>query len=231
MAKLLQIDDDKVLCELLKQYLRPFDFDLIHTQDPRKALELFQTETPALVILDVMMPHLDGFSVMESLRKIRNTPVIMLTARGETTDRILGLEVGADDYISKPFEPRELVARIKAVLKRTENPKPDIVVSGDIRFDREKRCVLIGPHELILTSSEFDLLQAFILNPGKKFTRDELLSHLRGEDLEAYGRSIDNLVSRLRKKLSKFLLADPIHTLWGTGYSYVDGPKAKGTKT
>ncbi len=227
MTPLLMIDDDQVLTNLLKSYLKDHGFELSVAHVPSAGLELFNKLAPKLVILDVMMPEEDGFAVIQQLRRSRNVPVIMLTARGETADRILGLELGADDYLTKPFEPRELVARIKAILKRAGQRPDEVIVSGEIVLDPVRRSFKVKNEELELTTSEYDLLHAFVTNPGRRFTRDELLSQLRGEDIEAFGRSIDNLVSRLRKKLNKYLGEECIQTVWGTGYRYVELPAAK----
>jgi DNA-binding response OmpR family regulator len=227
MTNILQIDDDRILCELLKTYLKDHGFDLSTANTPSGGLDLFEKLKPKLVILDVMMPEQDGFSVIQHIRRTKSVPVIMLTARGESADRILGLELGADDYLTKPFEPRELVARIKAILKRANQQPEDKIISGNITIDPTRRTITIKDQELDLTTSEYDLLFTLVSNPGRKFTRDDLLSSLRGEDIEAFGRSIDNLVSRLRRKLSKHGDGDSIQTVWGTGYTYVEAAGKK----
>lgn len=223
MISVLLIDDDKVLGGLLGSYMKEYGFNLVSANTPSLGLEEFKKINPRLVILDVMMPEMDGFSVIQHIRKSRNVPVIMLTARGEAADRILGLELGADDYLTKPFEPRELIARMKAILKRSGQRPDEQIISGEIVIDPARRTAKVAGHLLEMTTSEYDLLFAFVTNPGRRFTRDDLLSQLRGEDIEAFGRSVDNLVSRLRKKLAKHLKGECIQTIWGTGYMYVEG--------
>jgi len=171
------------------------------------------------VILDVMLPEMDGFEVCKQIRKESDTPIIMLTARGEVMDRVIGLELGADDYLPKPFEPRELVARIQNILKRaTHSAHSDKVLRFDeLVVNTELRQVLMNDDEVSLTSMEYQLIELFALKPGKTFTRDEILNHLQGIDAEVYSRSVDILVSRLRQKLKPL---DFIKTIRGTGYCF-----------
>jgi DNA-binding response OmpR family regulator len=165
MTTILQIDDDKVLCELLHSYLKDHGFEMKFALTPDHGLELLNRLNPALVILDVMLPSKDGFHVIKEIRKSKSVPVIMLTARGESADRILGLELGADDYLTKPFEPRELVARIRSILKRINQKPEDLIVSGPISVDPKRRLVKVKNDELDLTTSEYDLLLAFVTKP------------------------------------------------------------------
>jgi len=222
MADLLIVDDDLALVRLLTDYLKDHGFTLQSTSEPSKCLDLISRLNPSLLILDVMLPETDGFSVIREIRRTRQIPILMLTARGESSDRVLGLELGADDYLTKPFEPRELVARIKSILRRSGRLAGDLIISGKFTVDSQKRLIKVCGDELDLTTSEYELLALFIQNPGRKFTRDELLSQLRGEEIEAFGRAIDNLVNRVRRKLEMSGASESIRTVWGTGYMYVE---------
>jgi DNA-binding response OmpR family regulator len=209
---------------LLQAYFNRFDLELVSATTPEQGLELLEAEAPALVILDVMLPGQDGFEVCRSIRKTSDVPIIMLTARGEVTDRIVGLEIGADDYMPKPFEPRELVARIQNVLRRAVASKPQ---SKELQFeglllDRERRSVELDGKLLELTTMEYQLLDLFANNPGRTYTRDEILNELRGIDAQLFSRSVDILVSRLRQKLGDTLKQTRfIKTVWGTGYAFI----------
>ena len=224
MTKILLIDDDEKLGELLSTYFERFDLALAVAHEPRSGLEMLDTETPDLVILDVMLPGQDGFEVCRSIRKVSSVPIIMLTARGEVTDRIVGLEIGADDYMPKPFEPRELVARIQNVLRRSGDSRPQgkkLRYEG-LTVDLERRTAELDGAALDLTTMEYQLLALFASNPGTTYTRDEILNELRGIDAQLFSRSVDILVSRLRQKLgdtSKH--ARFIKTVWGTGYAFI----------
>ncbi len=224
MSRILLIDDDEKLGELLEAFFERFDLELLVAHDPAKGLEMLAKESPALVILDVMLPGQDGFEVCRAIRKTSSVPIIMLTARGEVTDRIVGLEIGADDYMPKPFEPRELVARIQNVLRRAGSQKPD---SKNLEFegltiDTERRTAQLDGEPLELTTMEYQLLALFAHNPGKTYTRDEILNELRGIDAQLFSRSVDILVSRLRQKLGDTSKqARYIKTVWGTGYVFV----------
>lgn len=224
MQKILLIDDDEKLGNLLQGYFRRFDMELAAATRPSRGLELLASERPDLVILDVMLPEQDGFEVCRAIRRTSAVPIIMLTARGEVTDRIVGLELGADDYLPKPFEPRELVARIQNVLRRA-GPRAD--PDGALRFrglevNPERRTAELDGEALDLTTMEFQLLALFAANPGKTFSRDEILNELRGIDAQLFSRSVDILVSRLRQKLHDTTKQPRfIKTVWGTGYSFV----------
>jgi len=187
-------------------------------------MDLLVSENPDLVILDVMLPGQDGFEVCRNIRKTSSVPVIMLTARGEVTDRIVGLEIGADDYMPKPFEPRELVARIQNVLRRANTAPPlgqQLIYEG-LEVDLERRTVKLDDKALDLTTMEYQLLALFAMHPGKTYTRDEILNELRGIDAQLFSRSVDILVSRLRQKLGDTSKqARFIKTVWGTGYAFV----------
>ena len=224
MTKILLIDDDEKLGDLLGTFFERFDLTLLSATDPVKGLALLAKEDPDLVILDVMLPGQDGFEVCRTIRKSNAVPIIMLTARGEVTDRIVGLEIGADDYMPKPFEPRELVARIQGVLRRASNTRAPtkILQYEGLEVDLERRTAKLDDEQLELTTMEYQLLKLFAENPGKTYTRDEILNELRGIDAQLFSRSVDILVSRLRQKLGDTSKqARFIKTVWGTGYAFI----------
>ncbi|MBM4196685.1 MAG: response regulator transcription factor [Gammaproteobacteria bacterium] len=226
MPRILLIDDDEKLGELLGAYFRRFDMELIAAHHPAKGLAKLAAEKPDLVILDVMLPDQDGFQVCRDIRRESSVPIIMLTARGDVTDRVVGLELGADDYMPKPFEPRELVARVQNVLRRTgareERGDPEHVRYKDLEINTARRTVELEDNALELTTMEYQLLVLFATHPGQTFTRDEILNELRGIDAQLFSRSVDILVSRLRQKL-RDTTRQPrfIKTVWGTGYAFV----------
>ena len=223
-AKILIIDDDEKLCLLLKDYLRQFDFHALLAHHPHDGLTLLHREIPDLIILDVMLPGKDGFEVCREIRKQYSTPIIMLTARGETTDKVIGLEKGADDYLAKPFEPRELVARITSVLRRTKKDKKATSVKiKDLVVNFDSQTATLKGKTLVLTTLEFNVLKIFIEHAGAVLNRDQLLSKLGEVDWDPFNRSIDVLISRLRQKLGD----SPKHptylkTVWGAGYMFID---------
>lgn len=224
MPKILLIDDDEKLGGLLGSFFERFDLELIAVTLPSVGLAKLDSENPDLVILDVMLPEQDGFEVCRTIRKTSRVPIIMLTARGEVTDRIVGLEIGADDYLPKPFEPRELVARIQNVLRRSARQE---TAATELRYqdlivNTERRTVELEGEPLELTTMEFQLLALFAAHPGQTYSRDEILNQLRGIDAQIFSRSVDILVSRLRQKL-KDTAKQPryIKTVWGTGYTFV----------
>ena len=220
---ILIIDDDRKLNNLLRDYLEKFGFKVTAATHPDEGLHILKRELPDLIILDIMLPDMDGFEVCKRIRKEYFVPIIMLTARGEVTDRVVGLELGADDYLPKPFEPRELVARIQSVLRRSsEHSKSDGIAFGDLFVDMGKHAVLLDENEVDLTTMEFEMLALLVKNPGKVFTRNQIMDQIRGLEWEAFDRSVDVLVSRLRQKLGD----DPKHpslikTVWGTGYKFI----------
>jgi len=224
MTNILLIDDDEKLGELLETFFQRFDLDLKVANDPETGLAMLNSLEPDLVILDVMLPGQDGFEVCRTIRKTSAVPIIMLTARGEVTDRIVGLEIGADDYMPKPFEPRELVARIQNVLRRSNSTRPqgpELKYEG-LTVDIERRSAELDGETLDLTTMEYQLLALFAGNPGKTYTRDEILNELRGIDAQLFSRSVDILVSRLRQKLGDTSKqARFIRTVWGTGYAFI----------
>lgn len=224
MYRLLLIDDDSELASLLGQYFTQFDFELDSETLPSQGLALLQRHPYDLVILDIMLPEMDGFEVCKRIRRHSDIPVIMLTARGEVMDRVVGLELGADDYLPKPFEPRELVARIQRILKRSQFKRADEIGTdkqlsfGRLCIDSIQRQVQLDGEIIALSAMEYKLLLLFASSPQKIFTRDELLNQLKGIDAVVYTRSIDILVSRLRNKLKPL---DLIKTIRGQGYLFV----------
>ena len=224
MTKILLIDDDEKLGELLTTFFERFDMKLVAATHPDEGLRQLDVAKPDLVILDVMLPGQDGFEVCRTIRRSSTIPIIMLTARGEVTDRIVGLEIGADDYLPKPFEPRELVARIQNILRRSADRRSSDgpLKFGDLTIDIERRTAELAGESLELTTMEYQLLVLFVENPGRTFTRDEILNELRGIDAQLFSRSVDILVSRLRQKLQDTTKQPRyIKTVWGTGYIFI----------
>jgi OmpR family response regulator RpaB len=221
MQKVLLIDDDPGLAGPLRQYFARFNLNLHAEQHPREGLRHLREEGADLVILDVMLPEMDGFEVCRSIRRDNEVPIIMLTARGEVTDRVVGLELGADDYLPKPFEPRELVARIQRVLKRTETrqvPQDGTWRFPGLRIDREQQRVEVQGTRVPLSHMEYQLIEMLAARPGHPFSRNEILNALRGIEADLYSRAVDVLVSRVRQKLKP---TDFIKTVRGAGYSFV----------
>ncbi|MGQ7847953.1 response regulator transcription factor [Granulosicoccus sp. 3-233] len=225
MSSVLLIDDDGKLAEALGEYCVRFGIRIEPALTPGAGLAKLAREHFDAVILDVMLPEMDGFEVCRRIRQTHDLPIIMLTARGDVTDRIVGLEIGADDYVPKPFDPRELVARLQVNIKRHEkisSLSPSTEVS-DLYFEglslhplqRETR---VNGHSVELTTKEFSLLQLLAESPGRAFSRDEILAELKGTENELFTRSVDILVSRLRAKLKPL---QPIRTLHGAGYAFV----------
>jgi len=222
MTKILVVDDDRRIAELISLYLRKEGFETRETYSGSEAVEIFPIYAPSLVLLDLMLPGIDGYQVCREIRRISSVPIIMLTAKGETFDKVLGLELGADDYIVKPFEPKELVARVKAVLRRFENKttaSPRLVVFPNLSIDPEKITVLYHGHQLELPPKEFELLHYLASHPGRPFTRDQLLSAVWGYDFAGDTRTVDVHIKRLREKMRKTDSWE-IKTVWGTGYKF-----------
>ena len=218
MPTILLIDDDAQLGPPLAAYFQRFDLSLVCALRPSAGLVQLRTGGIDAVILDVMLPEMDGFALCRSIRNESDVPIIMLTARGEVMDRIVGLELGADDYLPKPFEPRELVARLQTVLRRrTASPAPSVQLAFDgLVIDPSTRSVLRQGEVIELTSTEFDLLYLLAHDAGKVFSRDDILNRLRGHDAELFTRAVDIVVSRLRKKLEPL---DAIKTMRNAGYA------------
>ncbi len=228
--KVLLVDDDKKLRNLLKEYLEGYGYRVLTLVDGSAVPETIKKESPDIVILDVMMPVKDGLDVLREIRMTFAIPVIMLTAKGEAADRIVGLELGADDYLPKPFDPRELLARIKAVLRRglpTEEAAGDeslIINAGGLALNRAKQTLMVEDKEVELSSTEYKLLEALMAHPNTVLSRDRLLNLARGRDFMAFDRSVDVHISKLRAKLDAYpRFRKIIKTVWGTGYMFVDG--------
>ena len=220
----LIIDDDESLCRRLEQYFSQFGIDLISAHTPLHGKDLMVQVQPDLLLLDVMLPETDGFTLCKELRKDHALPIIMLTARGELTDKVLGLEIGADDYLAKPFEPRELVARIQVLLRRNAPvvPQQEVWHFNDLDIHPQHHKVVLDGEEINLTGMEFRALVLLAENPGKVFSRDDLLNELKGIDADVFSRSIDILMSRLRQKLGDSpQQVRYIKTLRGMGYTFV----------
>ncbi len=228
MTKVLLIDDDRKHSELLQAYFKRFGMNLICAENAEQGFRKLNREDPDLLLLDVMLPGKDGFEICREVRKTSNLPIIMLTARGEVIDRVSGLELGADDYMGKPFEPRELVARVQALLRRADTtaaPGGRLQFDG-LDIDMDKRSVVVDGNAADLTSMEYELLLILARRPGKKLSRDEILSELRGIDAAILTRSVDIMISRLRSKLNDSVKPPRfIQTIWGRGYSFVGVPR------
>ncbi|MEJ2127852.1 MAG: response regulator transcription factor [Woeseiaceae bacterium] len=228
MSKVLIIDDDRKHSELLQAYFKRFGINLVCAYDAVEGFKLLRREEPDLLLLDIMLPGKDGFEICREVRKTSNIPIIMLTARGDVIDRVSGLELGADDYIGKPFEPRELVARVQATLRRAESAGS---TAGEMHFDGmtidvEKRTLKVDGKPVELTSMEFELLVILARRPGRKLSRDDILSELRGIDAAILTRSVDIMVSRLRQKIGDSTKPFRfIQTVWGRGYSFAGVPQ------
>jgi len=222
MRRILMIDDDALLAEPLATYFRRFDCELDSATRPSEGLAKLRAGSYDAAILDVMLPEMDGFELCRAIRRESDIPIVMLTARGDVMDRIVGLELGADDYLPKPFEPRELLTRIQTVLRRARAPRaaPQRLVFDGLEIDLERRLVLRQGQAVDLTGTEFELLAMLAKAPARVFHRDEILNRLRGQDAELYTRAVDILVSRLRRKLEPL---DVIKTLRNAGYAFALG--------
>jgi DNA-binding response OmpR family regulator len=231
VTHVLIIDDDRRHSELLVAYCRRFDIEVRCAFDGEEGLRRLAASEPDLLLLDVMLPGRDGFSLCREIRRRSRIPIIMLTARGDLGDRVTGLEIGADDYIAKPFEPRELVARIQTVLRRvasaTPPPSRELLQYEGLVIDPLGRTVKADGTTVELTTMEYELLLLLASNPGRDHSRDEILGELRGIDAALLTRSVDILVSRLRAKLGDNSRPGRwIHTVWGRGYRFIGRPAA-----
>ena len=219
-TKILVVDDDAHIMELITLYLHKEGYETKEARTGRQAVDIFPAYSPHLVLLDLMLPEMDGYQVCGEIRKISSVPIIMLTARGETFDKVLGLEMGADDYIVKPFDPKELMARVKAVLRRYETKEPTRqVVLPNLTINQSNHTATYHGRELELPPKEFELLHFFTTHPNQVFTRDQLLDHIWGYEFAGDTRTVDVHIKRLREKMTK---EDnwSIKTVWGIGYKF-----------
>ena len=224
MSRTILVVDDKLsVRDLLREYLEAEGFRVLVAADGRNALQIARQQKPDLTLLDIMMPEMSGYDFLRTYRRDHDTPVILLTAKLDETDKVLGLELGADDYVTKPFGMKELVARIRAVLRRAGQTAsaPEILCAGDLRLDKGARTVHIGRQPASLTPSEFDLLHILMSSPGRVFTRSELLAKMQGTTLDTIERTIDVHVRNLRTKIEP----DPsrpsyVETVFGVGYRF-----------
>ena len=221
--KILIVDDDQNICELLRLYIEKEGYTTAEAHDGEQAVELFNREQPALILLDIMLPKMDGWQVCREIRKTSDVPIIMLTAKGEVFDKILGLELGADDYVVKPFEAKEVVARIRAVLRRTGASDEDAV--KEVRWD--KLVINLTNYELIVDGKQIDtppkeleLLYHLASNPNKVFTRDQLLDQVWGFEYYGDSRTVDVHVKRIREKIDGVSDKWELRTVWGVGYKF-----------
>jgi len=223
MHRLLLIDDDERLADLLGQFFQRYDLALDSALRPSDGLAMLKEGDYELVILDVMLPEMDGFEVCKTIRRSNDIPIIMLTARGEVMDRVVGLELGADDYLPKPFEPRELVARIQSILKRSSHtPSQHAQLEfGELSINTGLRQACLDGKELPLSGMEYQLLELLARHPGQTQSRDDILNALKGIDGDVFTRSVDIAISRLRHKLKPL---DVIKTVRGSGYVFVGRP-------
>jgi DNA-binding response OmpR family regulator len=218
---ILVVDDEKNIVQLARLYLTNEGYRVESASDGKQALERAKALRPDLIVLDIMMPEVDGLTVCREIRKTSNVPVIILTARGEDIDRIIGLEIGADDYMAKPFNPRELVARVKAVLRRSQGERdaPEVIEVDGLRIDAASREVTLDGHPIQLRAKEFELLSAFAQHKGTVLDRERLLRMVWGADYYGDTRTIDVHVAWLREKLGASSVK--IQTVWGVGYKLV----------
>ncbi len=225
MKTILVVDDEPKIVQLARDYLERAGYSVLAAHDGKTAMASVRAEKPDLIILDLGLPEMDGLDVTRALRKGSNVPIIMLTARAEETDKLVGLELGADDYITKPFSPKELVARVRAVLRREENAGAgaETVRAADLTLDVPRMRVTVGERVVELTSTEFQLLAALARQPGRIFTRAQLLDAVRGIAFESYERAIDAHIKNIRRKIEanprepRYLL-----TVYGVGYKFAD---------
>jgi DNA-binding response OmpR family regulator len=227
---ILVVDDEPEIVRFVRAYLEDAGYRVVIASEGQEALFVARHEKPDLVILDLMMPGMDGWDFIHRYRQERDTPVVVLTARVEESDQVLGLELGADDYITKPFSPRALVARVRAVLRRAQGePTPQAVLrGGDIVLDRETHAITLGGEQIDLTPTEFDLLEALMAAPGRVFTRAELLDRVLGDEADVFERTVDAHVKNLRRKVEP----DPANpryviTVRGAGYKFNEDADAR----
>ncbi len=229
--KILVVDDEKKIVTVVRGYLEQAGYDVVTAAEGKQALAAFHHEKPALVLLDLNLPGMDGLDVARAMRKESSVPIIMLTARVEEADRLIGLELGADDYILKPFSPREVVARVRAVLRRVEGETTptQVLHAGELTLDLDKHSVRLGDRSIELTPTEFDLLAILMQNPGRAMTRMQLLDRVQGQAYEGYERTVDAHIKNLRQKIGD----DPqspryILTVFGVGYKFAEASPVEG---
>ncbi|MFY9440072.1 MAG: response regulator transcription factor [Tepidanaerobacteraceae bacterium] len=221
--RILVVDDEKRIVDLVRLYLEREGYVVDEAFNGEAALDMISKRSYDLIVLDIMLPVIDGWTVCKELRKKYDTPVIMLTARGDEFDKVLGFELGADDYVVKPFSPRELTARVKALLRRTATRKDeetDALVFPDLFIDPSARVVKVNDKEITLTPKEFDLLYFLAKNKDKVFTREKLLEEVWGYDFYGSLRTVDTHIKQLREKLGRSKAASYINTIWGVGYKF-----------
>jgi DNA-binding response OmpR family regulator len=223
MSRVLVVDDDPGIVKVVRAYLEQAGFEVSVAYDGKKAMQIARNDRPDLVILDLMLPEMDGWDVCRALRKESDVPIIMLTARVEESDKLIGLELGADDYVTKPFSPRELVARVRSVLRRVGGmpSRPERLSRGEITIDLSRHSVEVRGEAVDLTPTEFDLLATLMEDPGRAFSRSQLLQSVQGYAYEGYERTIDVHVKNLRHKIE----VDPrspqhVKTVYGIGYKF-----------
>lgn len=224
--KVLIVDDEANICELIRLYVEKEGYSAIIATDGARAVEKFTEEKPDIVLLDIMLPVKDGWQVCREIRAVSDTPIIMLTAKGETFDKVLGLELGADDYIVKPFEPKELIARMKAVLRRVEtHPAPQQEASGELVFDglrigRETYEIYLDGKKIEMPPKEFELLYFLAKNKNRVYTRDQLLDEIWGYEFFGDSRTVDVHIKRIREKIESEGKNWQLKTVWGVGYKF-----------
>ena len=230
MQKILVVDDEPKIVQLARDYIDRAGFAVLTAGDGKSALAVARSEKPDLIVLDLGLPGMDGLDVARAVRKDSNVPIIMLTARGEETDKLVGLELGADDYITKPFSPKELVARVRAVLRRFASASggQEIIHVADMTLDVPRMQVMVGDRSVQVTPTEFQLLAMLAREPGRIFTRGQLLDAIRGVAFESYERAIDAHIKNLRLKIEP----DPhepryILMVYGIGYKFADEPRGR----
>ncbi len=223
-TKILFCDDDKNICELARLYLEKEGYDVLFAEDGKSAVNAFNREKPMLIILDIMMPEMDGYEVCREIRKTSDVPIIFLTAKSDVFDKVLGLELGADDYMVKPFDIKELIARIKAILRRvekdSEETKEDIVRYDNITINLSNYELVIDGEKIEMPPKELELLYFLASNPNKVFTRDQLLSSVWGYDYFGDSRTVDVHIKRIREKIERKSDIWNLKTVWGVGYKF-----------
>jgi two-component system alkaline phosphatase synthesis response regulator PhoP len=225
MSRVLVVDDDPGIVKVVRAYLEQAGFDVLVAYDGKKALHIARHDKPDLVVLDLMLPEMDGWDVCRALRKESDVPIIMLTARVEETDKLVGLELGADDYVTKPFSPRELAARVRSVLRRSGAmpAEPERMSLRGVTIDLSRHQVVVQGEPVDLTPTEFSLLAALMKDPGRAFTRSQLLESVQGYAYDGYERTIDVHVKNLRQKIEQNPRSPQrIKTVYGVGYKFED---------